>query len=72
MKKGIHPQLHKIKVECACGFAFETMSTGKRDMRLEVCARCHPYFTGQQKIIETAKQVDRFRRRYGQGKKKEA
>ncbi|MCA8836531.1 MAG: 50S ribosomal protein L31 [Gammaproteobacteria bacterium] len=68
MKKEIHPSRHGIKVECACGFAFETSSTRKGDLRLEICARCHPFFTGQQKIIESAKQVDSFRRRYGSAK----
>lgn len=65
MKKDIHPELHKVTVQCACGNTFETTST-KDDMRLEICSECHPFFTGKQKLIDTAGRVERFKRRYGE------
>lgn len=65
MKPGIHPELHRVTVECACGNSFETYST-KEDLRLEICSECHPFFTGKQKLIDTAGRVERFKRRYGQ------
>jgi len=64
MKKAIHPELHVVTVVCACGNTFETRSTSK-DLRLEICSACHPYFTGKQKLIDTAGRVERFNRRYG-------
>jgi large subunit ribosomal protein L31 len=64
MKKEIHPELHLVTVVCACGNTFETRSTSK-DLRLEICSACHPYFTGKQKLIDTAGRVERFNRRYG-------
>ena len=65
MKTGIHPELHRVTVECACGSSFETYST-KQDLRLEICSECHPFFTGKQKLIDTAGRVERFKRRYGE------
>jgi large subunit ribosomal protein L31 len=65
VKQGIHPELHRVTVECACGNSFETLST-KQDLRLEICSECHPFFTGKQKLIDTAGRVERFKRRYGQ------
>ncbi len=67
MKQGIHPDYNAIKVTCSCGSTFETRSTTGKDLSVEVCASCHPFFTGQQKIVDTAGQVDKFRRRYGRG-----
>lgn len=64
MKKGIHPDYKPAKVSCACGNSFETYST-VGDMRLEICSNCHPFFTGKQKLVDTAGRVDRFNRRYG-------
>jgi large subunit ribosomal protein L31 len=64
MKQEIHPELHVVTVVCACGNTFETRSTSK-DLRLEICSACHPYFTGKQKLIDTAGRVERFNRRYG-------
>ncbi len=64
MKQEIHPELHLVTVVCACGNTFETRSTSK-DLRLEICSACHPYFTGKQKLIDTAGRVERFNRRYG-------
>ena len=63
MKKNIHPQLHLVTAVCACGNTFQTHST-KKDLRLEICSACHPYFTGKQKLMDTAGRVERFNRRY--------
>lgn len=66
MKAGIHPEYHEIAVTCACGNTFNTRSTyGKHELHVEVCAKCHPFYTGKQKLLDTAGQVDKFRRRYG-------
>ena len=62
MKKNIHPKWQKATVVCACGNTFETGAT-KPMLRVEVCAKCHPFFTGQQRIVDTAGQVERFNRR---------
>lgn len=64
MKKGIHPEYYRTKITCACGASFDTGST-KKDLRVEICSRCHPLFTGQQKIVDSGGRVDRFRRKYG-------
>ena len=57
---------HSVTVACACGNRFETRSTYAGDeLHIEICSRCHPFYTGKQKILETAKQVDKFRKRYG-------
>jgi large subunit ribosomal protein L31 len=66
MKTDIHPDYHDIKVSCSCGNTFVTRSTfSKPDLQVEVCSQCHPFYTGKQKIVDTAGQVDKFRRRYG-------
>lgn len=64
MKSGIHPKYQRTKVVCACGEEFETRSTVP-EIRVEVCSKCHPFFTGQQKFIDTAGRVQKFRRKYG-------
>ena len=64
MKEGIHPKYHEITVSCACGHRFETRST-KSEIRLELCAQCHPFYTGKQKLVDTAGRIERFQRRYG-------
>jgi large subunit ribosomal protein L31 len=64
MKKGIHPDYVEALVHCACGNTFQTRAT-KADIHVEVCSACHPYFTGEQRIVDTAGRVERFRRRYG-------
>ncbi len=64
MKEAIHPKYHKVLVSCACGSKFETRST-KSEIRLEMCSACHPFFTGKQKLIDTAGRIERFHRRYG-------
>ncbi|MFZ5453984.1 MAG: 50S ribosomal protein L31 [Thermodesulfobacteriota bacterium] len=63
MKKDIHPAYIPAKVRCACGNEFETGST-KESIRVEICSKCHPFFTGKQKLIDTAGRVERFRRKY--------
>lgn len=63
MKPEIHPEYHEVNVHCACGNEFTTRSTNP-DMRLEICSECHPFFTGKQKLVDTAGRVDRFNRRY--------
>ena len=68
MKTGIHPEYHVVNVVCACGDTFVTRSTNK-ELRLEICSKCHPFFTGKQKLIDTAGRVERFNRRYGKAQK---
>lgn len=63
MKADIHPELHEVEVQCACGNSFTTRST-KPDLRLEVCSECHPFFTGKQRYVDTAGRVERFQRKY--------
>jgi large subunit ribosomal protein L31 len=62
MKPDIHPNYETATVTCSCGNTFETRSTKPR-MRVDVCSRCHPFFTGEQRLVDTAGQVERFRRR---------
>lgn len=64
MKEGIHPRYGKSVVTCACGMAFETRSTIP-EIRVDICSNCHPYYTGKQKLVDTAGRVERFRRKYG-------
>jgi len=63
MKKELHPELHLVTAVCACGNTFQTRSTQK-ELRLEICSACHPFFTGKQKFVDTAGRVERFKRRY--------
>lgn len=63
MKKDIHPKYDKATISCACGNSFETGST-KKNMKVEICSVCHPFFTGKQKIIDTAGRVERFNKKY--------
>jgi large subunit ribosomal protein L31 len=63
MKQGIHPEYVEATVHCACGNRFQTRAT-KPDLHVEVCSNCHPYFTGEQRIVDTAGRVERFKRRY--------
>ena len=65
MKKEIHPEYSEIKVTCSCGNSFMTKSTLGKDLSIEVCSACHPFYTGQQKIVDTAGRVDKFRKRFG-------
>jgi large subunit ribosomal protein L31 len=68
MKEGIHPQYRTAEVHCACGNSFVTRST-KASLRVDVCSRCHPFFTGEQRLVDTGGQVERFRRRQAAGRR---
>jgi large subunit ribosomal protein L31 len=63
MKAGIHPAYNEVKVVCACGDTFNTRSTHKGDLRVEICSACHPFFTGRQKLVDTEGRVDRFQKK---------
>ena len=67
MKPDIHPNYADITVTCSCGNTFQTRSTNGDDLHLDVCSKCHPFYTGQQKMLDTAGRVDKFRRKYGMG-----
>lgn len=69
MKQGIHPKYEKITVKCACGNTFETRST-KPEMQVDICNVCHPFYTGKQKIIDSAGRVEKFNRKYNLKEKK--
>ena len=71
MKPDIHPQLHLVTAVCACGNTFQVHSTSD-ELRLELCSDCHPYFTGKQKLIDTAGRVERFNKRYAASQSKQA
>lgn len=64
MKKDIHPKYEKITVRCACGNTVITRST-KKEMKVEICSKCHPFFTGKQKFVDTAGRVEKFEKKYG-------
>jgi len=64
MKKAIHPELKEVTVKCSCGAEFKTMST-RKDYHIEICSQCHPFFTGKQKIVDSAGKIEKFRRKYG-------
>jgi large subunit ribosomal protein L31 len=64
MKKNIHPKYYMAKVRCACGNEFEVGST-KKEIKVEICSKCHPFFTGKQKLVDTAGRVEKFYRKYG-------
>jgi len=64
MKAAIHPAYNEVNVICACGHTFKTRSTHKGDIRVEICSNCHPFFTGRQKLMDTAGRIERFERKY--------
>lgn len=64
MKEGIHPEYKKAVVRCACGETFETGSV-KEELKVEICSKCHPFFTGRQKFVDTGGRVDKFKKKYG-------
>jgi large subunit ribosomal protein L31 len=64
MKTAIHPQYSEIQVTCSCGNTFTTRSTVQKPLHVEVCSACHPFYTGKQKIVDTAGRVEKFRQRY--------
>ena len=63
MKNGIHPEYYKTTVQCACGNKFETGSTVK-EIAIEICSKCHPFFTGKKKLVDSAGRVERFKKKY--------
>jgi large subunit ribosomal protein L31 len=63
MKKGIHPEMHDITITCACGATFQTKST-RTDYSVDICSRCHPFFTGKAKLMDTAGRIEKFTRKY--------
>ena len=67
MKENIHPKYEKTTITCACGNVIETGST-KKDIRVEICSKYHPFFTGKQKLVDTGGRVDRFKKRFGMDK----
>lgn len=64
MREGIHPKYEMTKISCVCGNVIETRSTAS-DMNIEICSSCHPFYTGKQKLVDTAGRVERFKKRYG-------
>jgi large subunit ribosomal protein L31 len=64
MREGIHPKYEPTTITCACGNVIESRSTAK-DIHVEICSSCHPFFTGKQKLVDTAGRIERFRRKYG-------
>lgn len=71
MKEGIHPKYHRVVASCVCGGEVELGST-QETIRVEICSSCHPFYTGQQKIVDTEGRVDRFVKRYAKAKQEEA
>lgn len=65
MKEGIHPKYQDITAICSCGNSFQTRSTIGRDLQLDVCSQCHPFYTGKQKVMDTGGRIDRFQKRFG-------
>jgi len=64
MKEGIHPNYQQTTIKCACGEIIDTGST-KKDIRVEICSKCHPFYTGKQKLVDTSGRVDKFNRKFG-------
>ncbi len=64
MKEGIHPNYQRTTIRCACGEVIETGST-KKDITVEICSKCHPFYTGKQKLVDTSGRVDKFNKKYG-------
>jgi large subunit ribosomal protein L31 len=67
MKKDVHPEYQECLVTCACGSTFQTRST-KKEIRVEICSQCHPFFTGKQKFIDSAGRVEKFKKKFGDAK----
>lgn len=65
MKADTHPNYAEINVTCSCGNVFKTRSTMSRDLNIEVCSQCHPFYTGKQRVVDTAGRVEKFRQKYG-------
>jgi large subunit ribosomal protein L31 len=71
MKEGIHPKYEVVTVSCACGSTFQTRST-QSQLSVDICNACHPFYTGKQRLVDTAGRIDRFRKKYGQTAPKQA
>ena len=66
MKENIHPNYHDVTIQCACGNSFQTKSTAEGDVvKVELCNKCHPYYTGKQKIVDASGRVDLFKKKFG-------
>jgi large subunit ribosomal protein L31 len=65
MKEGIHPKYEAITATCSCGNVIKTRSTIGRDLQLDVCSQCHPFYTGKQKVMDTGGRIDKFQKRFG-------
>ena len=65
MKTDVHPEYAEITVTCACGNSFQTGSTAGRDIHVDICSNCHPFYTGKQKFVDTAGRVEKFQRKFG-------
>lgn len=65
MRDSIHPEYHTITAHCSCGNKMQIRSTGKKDLHLDICSSCHPFYTGKQKTVDTGGRVDRFNKRFG-------
>lgn len=64
MKKDLHPKVYATKIRCACGYEFEAKSTVGEELHVEICSHCHPFFTGEQRFVDSAGRIDRFRKKY--------
>lgn len=71
MKEGIHPNYAPTTIKCACGNVIETSST-KQDINVEICSKCHPFFTGKQKLVDTGGRVEKFRQRFNRSQEKQS
>jgi large subunit ribosomal protein L31 len=64
MKQGIHPEYNEITVSCSCGETFKTRSTNSKNLQLDVCSKCHPFYSGKQKLVDTEGRVDGFKKKF--------
>ena len=67
MREGIHPNYEETTITCACGTVIKTRST-KKDIKVEICSKCHPFYTGKQKLVDTGGRIDKFKKRFGMDK----
>ena len=67
MREGIHPNYEETTITCACGNVIKTRST-KKEIRVEICSKCHPFYTGKQKLVDTGGRIDKFKKRFGMDK----
>lgn len=72
MKGNIHPELKPVNVTCACGKVFSTYSTTGSDFAVEICSACHPFFTGKQRLVDSAGRIERFKKKYAKHTKKKS